>query len=152
LIATDILKKVTAPPRIQIALPNPAKDGRVCFYGYDVSMEYLIDYATTHWCWDHMDKGDLSKISGGVKLLGFHSGIKQLKLESGIKDRAAPANTATIPGRPGEVRVTVMSIFSDEGPSYRTRPTQEQVDRLSGILGKQPRWWLDYEDPRYYRE
>jgi hypothetical protein len=148
------MKVTTAPPKIQIELPNLATDGRVCFYGYNFSIEWLIEYATTHWRWGPIDSGgydDISKITGGLNLLRMHSGIKRLKLESGIKDHAAPANTTTIPGyRPGEVRVTVMSIFSDEGPSFRRRPSQENVDRLSEIMGKQPRWWVDYDDPQTY--
>jgi hypothetical protein len=159
-LPTDILKKVTAPPpsrKFQIELPELSTDGRVCFYGYDVEMEWLIDYATKHWCWDPLDTSsgydDLSKITGGLKLLGFHSGIKRLQLESVLKDQAAPSNVATIPGyRPGEIRVPLISIFSDEGPSFRRRPSQEQVDRLSELMGKQPRWWIDYADPRTYRE
>ena len=41
-------------------------DGRIYFYGYDVSMKWLIDYATRHWLWDpnDTDYDDLFKISG----------------------------------------------------------------------------------------
>jgi hypothetical protein len=99
------------------------------------------------------DFDDISKITGGVKLLGFHSGIKRLQLESALMDRAAPSNTVTMLGyRPGEIRVPIISIFSDEGPSFRNRPSQEQVDRLSQLMGKHPRRWADYVDPRTYRE
>ena len=154
LISTDVLKKVIAPPKIQITLPSRPADGRACFYGYDVAMQWLVDYSTTHW--RRVPTGDryyddLSKASGGIQLLRRHSGIKRLELEFAIKDQAAPSDTVTIPGyQPGEVRVPVISIFSDEGPSFKRRPSQEQVDRLSEILGKQPRWWVDYEDPRTY--
>ena len=147
------MNKVTAPPKIQIALPN-ATDGRVCFYGYDIAMEWLVDYATTHWSWDPIDGAcydDLSKASGAIKLLSIHSGIKRLAFESALKDHTTPSDAVTIPGhRHGEIRVPLISIFSDEGPSFKRRPSQEQVDRLSKIIAKQPRWWLDYEDPRTY--
>ena len=153
-LATDILKKVTAPLKIQIALPNLGTDGRVCFYGYYVGMEWLIEYATAHWCWDPIDSGyydDLSKASGAMKLLRIHSGIKRLRFESALKDHTVPSDAVTIPGhRLGEIRVPLISIFSDEGPSFRRRPSQEKVDRLSEIIGKQPRWWADYEDPQTY--
>ena len=114
-------------------------------------MEWLIDYAVKHWSWGPIAISKLSKIIEGLALLGFHSGINCLKFESAKLDRAAPLNTVTMPGRPGEVRVPVISIFSDEGSSYRKRPSQEQVDRLSELMGKQPRWWIDYVDPRSYR-
>ena len=154
MIATNILKKVTAPPKIQIALPNLTTDGRVCYYGYDVSVEWLVEYATRHWRWDPVDSeyyDDLSKATRAMKLLRKHSGIKRLAFESALKDHTVPSDAVTIPGyRPGEIRVPLISIFSDEGPSFKKRPSQEQVDRLSEIIGKQPRWWVDYDDPRTY--
>ena len=153
LIATNILKKVTAP-QIQIALPRLTTDGRACFYGYDVGMDWLIDYATKNWRWDPNDEsrlGDLSKIGAGMILLREHSGIRRLEIESALKDHAAPSDTVTIQGsRHNEPEVPILSIFSNEGPSFKRRPSQEQIDRLSQIIGKQPRWWIDYEDPRSY--
>jgi hypothetical protein len=119
-------------------------------------MEWLVDYATRNWrveSWDPIDSpryDDISKASAAMVLLKFHTGIKHLGIESAIKDHEAPSDTVTVPGRPGEV--PIISIFTDEGPSYKRRPSQEQVDRLSRILGKQPRWWVDYEDPRFYYE
>ena len=109
-----------------------------------------------HWRWGSIDSehfDDLSRASAALKLLRVHSGIKRLAVESALKDDAAPPDTVTIPDNlPGENRVPLISIFSDEGSSLRRRPTQEQVDRLSQIMGKQPRWWIDYEDPRSYGE
>jgi hypothetical protein len=121
LISTDVLK-VTALPKIQIALPNPATDGRICFYGYDIETKWLIDYAITHWCWGPIDSGydNLSKISGGLKLLSFHTGIKDLEWESALKDHTTPSNVVTRTS--GEARVPIVSIFSDEGPSFKRRP------------------------------
>lgn len=150
--STDILKKVTSPQKIQIALPNLTTDGRVCYYGYDVEVEWLANYATKHWRWGPLECYDImSRASGAIQLLRRHSGIKRLSFESALRDPSAPSNTVTISGyRPGEIRVPLISIFSDEGPSFRKRPSQEQVDRLSEIMGKQPRWWIDYDDPRTY--
>ena len=72
--------------------------------------------------------------------------------ESALVDHTVPADTVTLPGfrSEEELMVPVISIFSDEGPSFRKRPSQERVDRLSEIIGKQPRWWADYEDPQTY--
>jgi hypothetical protein len=146
------LNKVTAPPKIQIPLPDFPADGRICFYGYDIAMEWLADYSNKHWPYaDNECYDTLSKAIDAVQLLGRHSGIKRLYLESALVDRAATSDTVTIPGsRPGEIRVPVLSIFSDERSSFKKRPSQEQVDRLSNIIGRQPRWWVDYDDPRTY--
>lgn len=127
-------------------------DGRICFYGYDVSIEWLADYSDKHWPYADDECFDiLSKASEAMEVLRGHSGIKRLALESALVDPAAPSNTVTIPGYlPGEIRVPILSIFSDERSSFKKRPSHERVDRLSAIMGKQPRWWVDYEDPRTY--
>ena len=102
-------RKVTARPKIQIALPNPTTDGRVCFYGYyDVGMEWLVEYGTAHWCRGppHNRYDDLSRASGAMKLLRKHSGIKRLRFEAALIDHTVPADAVTIPGkRLGESRV-----------------------------------------------
>ena len=150
-LATNILKKVTAPPKFQVAFPN-RRDGRICYYGYDVCRKWLIEYATAHWCWGPLDSGcydDASKASGAIKILRTRSGI-DLNFQTALTDPSI--NAVTIPGhRLGEVMVPIISIFSDsDGLSLRKWPTQAQVDRLSEILGKQPRWCADYEDRRMY--
>ena len=133
---------------MKIELPERSADHRVLFYGYDVGPEWYIEYTNTHRK-DLKDYDDLAKISVGKQLLKAHTGIKGLALESALNDSAAPAGV-TIPGRPGEPRVPVLSIFSNEASSYRRRPSQEQFDRLVKIMGREPRWWIDYEDPRSY--
>ena len=153
---TDILK-VTRPPKIQIALPNlaTARDGRVSFYGYDVSVEWLVAYSTANWLWEWgpLDRNvdDLSRATAAMKLLRMNTRIAGLRFESALKEPGVDAvTTPGSKGLPGDVRVPLISIFSDERPSYRKRPSQEQVDLLSEIIGKQPRWWADYEDPETY--
>ena len=136
--------------KVPIALPKRSADGRVLFYGYDVGTEWYIEYTNTHRK-ELKDFDDLAKISAGIQLLRAHTCIKGLRFESALNDPAAPTGTVTIPGsRPGEPRVPVLSIFSNEGPSYKRRPSQEQVARLVQIMGRHPRWWLDYDDPRSY--
>jgi len=134
-----------------VALPKTAADGRISFYGYDITAEWVLNYAETHYkIAKEQDK--LAKASIGAQLLKIHTGIKSLHFESALVDPTAPPGAVTIPGgRPGEPRVRVLSVFSDEDASYEGRPSQEQVDRLSQILGKQPRWWVDYDDPQSYR-
>jgi hypothetical protein len=126
-------------------------NGRVCFYGFDVTTEWLINYARTHWK-DAERYDDLARVSSAIKLLRAHSRIKSLVYESALVDHTTPPDTVLIPGhRFGELRVPLLSIFSNEKSSYKKRPSQVEVDRLSQIMGgKQPRWWVDYEDPWSY--
>jgi hypothetical protein len=147
------LKKVTAPPQIQVALPNLSTDGRACFYGYDVGIDWLIEYGAANWIWTPVEKvfsNDISMASGAMKLLRLYSGIKHLKFKSALKDHTVPSDAVTVPGHRGigDHQVPLISIFNDRGSSFRNRPSQQQVDRLSEILGKQPRWWVNYENPK----
>jgi hypothetical protein len=136
--------------KVPIALPKRSADNRVLFYGYDVGTEWYIEYTNTHRK-ELKDFDDLAKIGTGIQLLRAHTRIKGLEFESALNDPAAPTATVTIPGsRSREPCVPVLSIFSNESPSYRRRPSQEQVDRLVQIMGRQPRWWIDYDDPRSY--
>lgn len=116
-----------------------------------MTTEWLVNYARTH-LEDAEQYDDLAMVSTAIKFLRAHSHIKSLVYESALADYTAPADTVLIPGhRVGENRVPLLSIFSNEELSFRRRPSQVEVDRLSQIMGgKQPRWWVDYEDPRSY--
>ena len=78
------------------------------------------------------------------------TGIKTLDMETALVDPTVPDDTA-IPGyEDGERMVPIISICTNEHESYQRRPSQAQVDQLSQILGKQPRWWIDYDPPSTY--
>ena len=133
------------PRRIQVALPDLNTNGRVCFYGYEISREWLIDYTSEH-LESPEEYDDLAKVSVAIYLLKVNSGIKGLEYESALPDPKA-ATAASYQG----TTVRLLSIFSNEVSSFPRRPSQEKVDRLSEILGgKQPKWWVDAEDPRSY--
>lgn len=148
----NILKQVTpaSSTKMNLALPNYKTNGCICFYGFDVTTGWLINYARTHWE-DAEQYNDLAQVSTAIKFLRAHSRIKSLVYESALAN-TAPVGTILIPGhRPGEQMVPILSIFSNEESEFKRRPSQVEVDRLSQIMGgKQPRWWIDYEDPRSY--
>ncbi|KAF8805495.1 hypothetical protein BYT27DRAFT_6663395 [Phlegmacium glaucopus] len=116
-------------------------------------MDWLIDYSNKHW--DNKHWGDIEKYDDGAKvgaamhLLRAHSGIKRLAYESALEYPQAPVGTVIITG-PLQNMVPLISIFSNERSSFPRRPSQVKVDRLSEIMGKQPRWWIDFEDPQSY--
>jgi hypothetical protein len=137
---------------MRLALPTHLEpNGRICFYGYAVSTEWLIEFARKHWN-DADQYDDLAKGSAAIKLLRRKSRIKSLTFESALVDNTVPTETILRQGhRPGECMVPLISIFSDRRSSFKRRPSQVDVDQLSQIMGgKQPRWWVDYEDPRSY--
>ena len=137
--------------KMRLPLPPLETDGRVCFYGFAVTTEWLVDYANTHW--NNAGQYDkFAKVSTAIKLLRRESSIQGLQFEAALVDRTVPPETILIPGhRSGELMVPLLAICSNEAPSYKKRPSQAQVAQLSELMGgKQPRWWVDYEDPRSY--
>jgi len=137
---------------MKLALPTDLEtQGRVCFYGFAVTMEWLVDYAKSHWT-DADQYDDLAKASAAIKFLRRSSHISTLQFESALVDNTVSTDTIFTPGnRRGEPMVPLIAIFSNEKPSYKKRPSQAEVDPLSQIMGgKKPRWWVDYEDPRSY--
>ena len=148
---TDTLNQVNATPprRIQVALPDLNTNGRVCFYGYEISREWLIDYTNKHR--EGVERyDDHAKVSAALFLLRAHSNIKNLEYESALPDPKAATDIPKTAWYQGPT-VRLLSIFSNEPSSFPKRPRQEKVDRLSEILGgKQPKWWVDAEDPRSY--
>jgi hypothetical protein len=99
LYPTYTLNQLDAAPskKIQVALPDLNTGGRVCFYGYDVSMDWLIDYSNKHW--EGIEEyDDPAKFGAAIHLLRAHSGIKRLAYESALENTQAPAGTVTIPG------------------------------------------------------
>ena len=107
-----------------------------------------MDYARQTWGEGVDQYEDAAKVINAVRALRLRTGIKYMALESGLTDPTMPAGTIILPG--GR-EVPLLSIFSNEQSSYQRRPSQAQIDDLSQILGKQPRWWIDYEDPRSYQ-
>lgn len=40
-------------------------------------------------------------------------------------------------------RIPIISVTSSYSLEFDKRPTQEQMDKLTELLGTTPRWWLD---------
>lgn len=82
------MNKVTAPPstKIPIALPKNVADGRILFYGYDITSEWVLNYAETHYK-KAKEQGKLAQASIGAQLLKICTGINGLHFESALVDR-----------------------------------------------------------------
>jgi hypothetical protein len=40
--------------------------------------------------------------------------------------------------------VLILSVMSDEEEDYPVRPVQEQIDYLTNVLGRKPRWSVEW--------
>jgi len=139
---------------MQLAYPTLADvpfdpKGRVCFYGFDVLQDWLINYAKTN-IKDH-SQYDWLLMSAAVHVLIAKTRIRTIDMETAFVNPTVPGDTIIEGNRPEEPMVPILSICSNEPELYRRRPSQAQVDQLSHILGRQPRWWIDYELPSSYQ-
>lgn len=126
--------------RMRLASP-PESNGRICYYGYDVTLEWLIGYSKTHYknCEGHDDSG---LIGAALYLLMAHSGIRTLAYHSAHINPTAPSDRSIEGDPPGVRMVPILSIFSSI--SYKKRPSQEKADALTKIMGREPMWWIGF--------
>ncbi|KAF8805221.1 hypothetical protein BYT27DRAFT_7169384 [Phlegmacium glaucopus] len=145
-----------APTKMQLAYPTLSDvhtdpKGRICFYGYDISQDWLINYAKTHIRNHARVHYDWALTSKAVDVLIAQTRIRTLDMETALVNPTAPGDTIIPGSRPEEPMVPILAICSNDPESYQRRPSQAQVDQLSHILGRQPRWWIDYELPSSYQ-
>jgi hypothetical protein len=129
------------PPLPTHIQPN----GAVCFYGYDVLSAWLINYARAYLQKDFAAYDNTAIMIVAANILQIQTGIKTLELKIACVDPDPNASRDTIvpSGKQAEQwMVPVLSICTTGPGSYRNRPKQSQVDQLSEIVGKQPKWWV----------
>jgi len=81
-INIDLLNQVS-DKKMKLPLPRLETNGRVCFYGFAVTTEWLVDYAKAHW--NNADRyDDFAKVSATIKLLRRGSHIKALQFEAAL--------------------------------------------------------------------
>ena len=111
-------------------------------------MDWLAEYGTTYMGHRGLDRWALMSVT--VQLLEEHTGIHNLNYESALVDEATPKDRILDGHRPGEPMVPILALFSYRRSPNKKKPTQAQVDNLTRIMGRQPRWWIDYELPSSY--
>ncbi|KAF8875050.1 hypothetical protein BD779DRAFT_1804741 [Infundibulicybe gibba] len=81
------------------------------------------------------------------------TGLRKLEYEGVVVDGDTPPNAVILESeRPHGVKYhMILSICEWDKRSWRKRPTLEQVEMISKIMGSQPRWWIDIELPIYYQ-
>jgi hypothetical protein len=85
---------------------------------------------------------------GGLQFLQAQTGIK-VRSKRACEDPNYSTNTiirmASVEG--GDPMVPILTICTTQSRSHHKRPKQSQVEKLSEFVGKQPKWWVDFEDP-----
>ncbi|KDQ59541.1 hypothetical protein JAAARDRAFT_205575 [Jaapia argillacea MUCL 33604] len=122
-----------------LALPMP--DDRLQVYGFCVPMPWLaafaIKYLLTPGTADDLDEIQLVRYA--LSRIRTRTGVKTLTLERGLVDDASPLDDI----EPEENIIPVLAVCTNEAHSYNRRPSQMQMELLSKILERSPRWWIE---------
>ncbi|KAF8896750.1 hypothetical protein CPB84DRAFT_1963073 [Gymnopilus junonius] len=142
----------TVPDQITPPVPSitPESRDRRIFYGFDVSMPWLVEF-----CEKHADSiknynpnwYPTTKAEFALKVLKFLSGVRNLK----------PVNVLCKVNEPdvrlGEKGYSMcVAVCSSKKSSWDRRPSTAQFERLKGLMGKEPDWFVDVNPNSFYRE
>ncbi|KAI0039362.1 hypothetical protein FA95DRAFT_1567225 [Auriscalpium vulgare] len=135
---TTVVRKPRTRTPMHLPLPpdihtNP----RVQFYGYEVSEEWLIAYGRKAVRPESAaDMNDFSFIATAMKRMKRWTRISTLSLQFIVREDGEESQ--------------MISICSEE--EHHLRPIQAQVDALTEVVGKQPRWYTDAQGPEFYEQ
>jgi hypothetical protein len=118
---------------MDLPIPYMNSRGRKLIYAFNVTPEWLVEYANN--CWRHEPNLNIydsyAKAAAAVFAIKQRSGIQTLDLEQGVATPEDHAEGAiTMDDRPGELMAPLLSICTSIRGSYRRRPTQVQFDSL----------------------
>ncbi|RDB18510.1 hypothetical protein Hypma_000257 [Hypsizygus marmoreus] len=151
----DTPKAVAAtakPTRIPMTLPVPTMltPGRRLYFGFDVTQEFLQDYARKYWMDFHTfgcenADGDTLLLTA-LYMLRRKTGVRNLIVAMGLPDSTSAARGTVTQGYGKEKdMVPLLAVCSSRLGSYQRRPTQEEFNRLEAAIGQPAQWWIDYE-------
>lgn len=137
---------------MELTIPHYETMGRIMFYGFKTTEDWLIDYAITHRATYgiRVTEFGILNLQNALYILQRQTGINQLRLKSVL-----PENTPIPPPLEGNRRIgplpepglPIVAVCSSRSTSFHKRPSQAQVDHLKQILGgEEPKWWIKDSD------
>ncbi|OAX34278.1 hypothetical protein K503DRAFT_869021 [Rhizopogon vinicolor AM-OR11-026] len=139
-------------------LTRPKPQPRVQFYGYAISPYWLLEFAVQN-CPDLLpdpkDKSyEYTAMQRGYELLRDWLCIYSLDRQYCFNPKGSSVPPEWIEGvnddEPPEdlEMVDVLAVCSDREDEFERRPTQEQLDFLTKLIGYSPKWWVscDWEE------
>jgi hypothetical protein len=113
-----------------------------------MELDWVANYARNEFKEAVQGKNILSLMMTTRNSLIRRTGIKTIAYECGILDDDAPTEAAAVSeDRLGRKQTFLLSICSNESRQWRRRPSQEQLDKIISIVGREPRWWVDWDCP-----
>ncbi|RDB18549.1 hypothetical protein Hypma_000261 [Hypsizygus marmoreus] len=144
-----IMAKTTRIP-MRLPVPSILTPGRRLYFGFDVTKDFLPDYAKKYWMDFHTfgyeNANEQALSLSGMTMLRWKTGVRNLSFAMGIPDSTSAAHGTETTGY-GEEKdmVPLLAVCSSRLGSYEHRPTQEEFVRLEAAVGRPAQWWIDYE-------
>lgn len=122
---------------------NHNASARAFYYGYSVTDETMCQYLSPR-VGTFIDKSevDTMHITDATALcLQRETGIRTpLHFKTALVDST---NQHLPRWEDPTPRIPIISVTSNYSLEYDKRPSQEQMEKLTKLLGKEPQWWLD---------
>ncbi|KIJ15135.1 hypothetical protein PAXINDRAFT_99664 [Paxillus involutus ATCC 200175] len=137
-------------PRIKLTLPRDPD--RIYYYGWPITDAWLNEFLRQELLPEDyaIEAANPFHTINAMSCLEFCCKIRNLRLRPARNPGNVPEDCLFDPES-----VRVLSICSDEEDQLRAKPTQEQVDYLARLLGKEdepPTWWSDPHTLWYFDE
>ena len=130
-----------APP-IPLTIPQRMTYGRRMYFGIETTEEWLVEYAKK--CgYTPPFPSRLSSLGQALILLEANSGIRVMPRSAFAQSTRIPPPITKVTYPLKEAEAIIVTICSDSPKSFARRPSQERVDLLKQIMGREPMWWVD---------
>ena len=130
-----------APP-IPLTIPQRMTYGRRMYFGIETTEEWLVEYAKK--CGYKPPYPSMYFfLRQALVLLEANSGIRITPETAFAQSTRIPPPIAKVTYPLLKVEAIIVAICSDSPKSSARRSSQEQVDMLKQIMGREPMWWVD---------
>ncbi|KDR79361.1 hypothetical protein GALMADRAFT_208756 [Galerina marginata CBS 339.88] len=139
----------TNPARLETRPPPllPARKDRLQFYGFYINEDRLMEYASSH-C------GKKLNIWSTMVWFLFHvraiAQYENIDFQVVYGDEDPPSDATVREGSTGTPYFMIFSLCAWEVEGWPSRPTLEEIKRISDIIGTEPRWFTDIKSPEDY--
>jgi hypothetical protein len=142
--ASQVASNAAPLDRTPFPLPLPANHAlnpRTLFFGYNVSDEWMSKYLYSR-LGTFISNSEVEErhlVEATLLCLVRETGVNTLRFYSALLDHTTVGSYTW----DNPLRIPIVAVCSDRDGEFQRRPTQTQMDRLTAILGSEPRWWQD---------
>lgn len=139
--------KPSPPIRLPRLPPSVKTANRYYFYGWHYTPEWLEDLAAGRPGIRSILSGEWT-ITDGILYIAKYTGYTHVHAMGGVVEDDRIYEGAT--WEDGKQTIDVISIYVNHPKRRHRRPTEEQLERLIHIFGREPMWFQDCNPPELF--